>query len=234
MLRLFVDAVLEPGTDVALPPGASRHAQVRRVQPGDAVVMFDGRGGEWSATVTAMGRQTVQLRVGHHLDVDREMPCAVTLAVGMPANERMDILVEKATELGAAVLQPLLCERSVLRLTGERAERKRAHWQALAVAASEQSGRTRVPRVEPVRRLPEWLEGLRDTQPRWLLSPTARSRPSRVGGPAILVLSGPEGGLDGDEEAAAFGVGFEACNLGPRILRAETAPLALLAWLALG
>jgi 16S rRNA (uracil1498-N3)-methyltransferase len=156
-IRLFVETPLAANTEMALPPGPARHAQVRRVQPGEALVLFDGHGGEWLARITSMGRSEVRVAVETHIAADRELPLAVTLAVGMPANERMDILVEKATELGVAAIQPLLCERSVLRLAGERAERKREHWQAVAVAASEQCGRTRVPVVEPVRALGAWL-----------------------------------------------------------------------------
>jgi 16S rRNA (uracil1498-N3)-methyltransferase len=184
----------------------------------------------------------------------------------MPANERMDALVEKAVELGAARIQPLHCERSVLRLAGERAERRREHWQAVAVAASEQSGRTRVPEVAPVRALLGWLAALpgapagpgQDAAPgtsppdRWLLSldeqalPIAqhlarhlvRQTPGRPAGPpgnapgALCVLSGPEGGLTAEEQAAARACGFAPVSLGPRTLRADTAPLAALAWIA--
>ena len=235
MLRLYVDAPLAAGQRLDLPPGPARHAQVRRVQPGDALLLFDGRGGEWQARVQAMGRQSVQVELLAHAAVDRELRPRVTLALGMPANERMDWLVEKATELGAAALQPLLCERSVLRLQGERAERKREHWQAQAVAATEQCGRTQLPVVQPVRRLADWLHGLPAGGVRWLLSPQAASPPARpAADAALLVLSGPEGGLSADEERAARAAGFDAVQLGPRVLRAETAPLAVLAWLALG
>jgi 16S rRNA (uracil1498-N3)-methyltransferase len=235
MLRLFVDGPLAADRTLDLPPGPARHVQVRRLQPGDELRLFDGRGGEWQAQVLAMGRQQVQVRVGAHEAVDRELPQAVTLALGMPANERMDWLVEKATELGAAAIQPLVCERSVLRLAGERAERKREHWQAQAVAAAEQSGRTRVPHVGVPMRLAEWLAALGAAQgPRWLLSPAgARSLPvANAASASTLVLSGPEGGLSPAEESAALAAGFEAVQLGPRVLRAETAPLAALAVLA--
>ena len=237
MLRLHVDptlAALAAGRALDLPPGPARHVQVRRLQPGDALVLFDGRGGEWTARVVAMGRQSVQVEPGEHHAVDRELALPVTLAVGMPANERMDWLVEKATELGVAALQPLVCERSVLRLDGDRAERKREHWQAQAVAAAEQCGRTRVPQVHPVRRLADWLTGGLPAATRWMLSPLADVRPHRPAGSApVLVLSGPEGGLSPAEEAAARAAGFAGLNLGPRVLRAETAPLAVLAWLGL-
>jgi 16S rRNA (uracil1498-N3)-methyltransferase len=182
-----------------------------------------------------MGRQAVQVEVLAHEAVDRELPLPVTLAVGMPANERMDWLVEKATELGVAQVQPLHCERAVLRLEGDRAARKVAHWQALAVAAAEQCGRTRVPVVQPVRHLPDWLPTVPAAARRWLLSPQAVDAPVRPAtGAAVVVLSGPEGGLTAAEEDAARAAGFAAVALGPRVLRAETAPLAVLAWLGLG
>ncbi|MFT3819429.1 MAG: 16S rRNA (uracil(1498)-N(3))-methyltransferase [Rubrivivax sp.] len=236
MLRLYVDGPLMADQTLDLPPGPARHVQVRRLQPGDALRLFDGLGGEWQAEVLAMGRQQVRLRLGAHEAVERELPQPVTLAVGMPANERMDWLVEKATELGAAAIQPLVCERSVLRLADERAARKREHWQAQAVAAAEQSGRTRVPRIGLAVRLPEWLATLGDERgPRWLLSPAgARPLPfaPAPAASAPLLLSGPEGGLSPAEEDAARAAGFEAVQLGARVLRAETAPLAALAVLA--
>jgi 16S rRNA (uracil1498-N3)-methyltransferase len=237
-LRLFVDLPLTGAAELALPAPAARHVQVRRLQPGERLRLFDGRGGDWAATVTHMGRSEVRVAVGVHDATERELPLAVTLAIGMPANERMDWLVEKATELGAAALQPLQCERSVLRLDGERAARKVAHWQGVAVAAAEQSGRTRVPVVAPVRTLGAWLAGLTDAPglTRLLLSlaPDAASLPAAgAGAQALCLLSGPEGGFDAAELAAARGAGFVPVSLGPRVLRADTAPLAALAWLAL-
>lgn len=233
-LRLFVDAALAAGAEFDLPEGAARHAQVRRVQPGDALRLFDGRGGEWEASVVAMGRSRVAVRVGLHHEVSRELTRPITLAVGMPANERMDWLVEKATELGVACVQPLLCERSVLRLAGERAQKKREHWQAVAVAAAEQSGRTRVPQVQAVATLHDFLGHPDAPAERWLLGPTARQRAVLpADGRPLVVLSGPEGGLTPQEEDAAAAAGFVAVNLGPRVLRAETAPLAVMAWCAL-
>jgi 16S rRNA (uracil1498-N3)-methyltransferase len=172
--------------------------------------------------------------------VDRELPLQVQLAVGMPANERMDTLVEKATELGAALLQPLECERAVLRLAGERATRKQLHWQAVAEAACEQCGRARVPQVAPVQHLLPWLAALPAPGPgalRLLLSPAEDSAPLQASVPPltrqVLALSGPEGGLSAAEETAALRAGFVRVGLGPRVLRADTAPLALLAWLGL-
>ena len=237
-LRLFVDQPLAEGAELPLPSAAARHAQVRRVQPGDALVLFNGRGGEWAAQVQAMGRQTVVARVLGFTAVQRELPLHVTLAVGMPANERMDWLVEKATELGVARIVPLHTERSVLRLTGERAQRKREHWQAVAVAACEQSGRTMLPVIDEVQTLHQALIGLRQVSQRWLLSLDAQAAApepgtSIKGSGSIIVLSGPEGGFTGAEETLARQAGFAAIHLGPRILRAETAPLAVLARMGL-
>jgi 16S rRNA (uracil1498-N3)-methyltransferase len=238
-LRFFVDAALQAGAELTLPPGPTRHAQVRRVQPGDVLHLFDGHGSDWPASVLRVGRSEVVVRLLQPLPVARELPLAVTLAVGMPANERMDTLVEKATELGVACIQPLLCERAVLRLAGERAERKCAHWQAIAQAACEQSGRARVPRVAAVLSLPDWLAGLSapgaaDARLVLSLDPAARPlRETALPTGAVAVLSGPEGGLSPAEEHAAREAGFVPTALGPRVLRADTAPLAVLAWLGL-
>ncbi len=246
MPRLHCPAPLSEGLDLALPPGAARHVQVLRLQPGDAVTLFNGEGGQWDATVTHMGRSEVQVRVGAHHPVDREAARAVHLALGMPANERMDWLVEKAAELGAASLQPLVCERSVLRLSGERALKKQAHWQAIAIAACEQSGRNRIPVIACPQDHARWNGTTADAPgapqgPPMLrlvlsLAPDARPLYEAVGGRggAVLLLSGPEGGLSPAEIAQALDRGFEPVTLGPRVLRAETAPLAALAYLSLG
>ena len=239
--RFYLDQVLSADASIVLPASASRHVQVLRLQPGAAITLFNGAGGEWAATVTAMGRSDVTVQLGLHAEVDREMALAVTLALGVPANERMDALIEKATELGVAAIQPLMCERSVLRLGGERADKKVGHWQGVAQAACEQSGRTRVPRIAPVRSLPEWLGTLAGAAPalRVLLS-LRDAEPlgawlgrAAVDAAGLVCLSGPEGGLTPAEEAAARAGGFGAVSLGPRVLRADTAPLALLARLAL-
>ena len=242
-----VPGTLEPGTEFALPAAAARHVQVRRLQPGDALVLFDGAGLEADAAVLAIGRREVSVRVlGVRPALARELPFAVTLAFGMPANERIDALVEKASELGVAALQPLHTARSVLRLDGERAARRQAHWQAVAAAASEQCGRAVVPAVGAVRSLSQWLGGLEGAgagaanapAARWLLSTDAAAPAWAVRaavGPAgaTVVLSGPEGGFEAAESAAAVAAGFVPVSLGPRVLRADTAPLAALAALAL-
>ncbi|MCY7370154.1 MAG: 16S rRNA (uracil(1498)-N(3))-methyltransferase, partial [Polaromonas sp.] len=169
--RFFVDAPLASGDTLALPGPAARHVQVLRLQPGDAIRLFNGRvpsnadgtserEGEHHAVVTQMGRSDVQVLVGAWQATQCEAPRAVHLAIGMPANERMDWLVEKAAELGVASIQPLMSARSVLRLAGERADKKRAHWAAVANAACEQSGRSCVPLVHPPLSLADWLRQL--------------------------------------------------------------------------
>lgn len=260
-LRLFVELPLAAGAELDLPPAAARHVQVRRLQPGDALVLFDGRGGEWRARVRRIGRREVAIGIEAHDEVDREAAAAVTLAVGMPAGERMDWLVEKATELGAAAIQPIETERSTLRLDGERAARKRAHWQAIAIAAAEQCGRTRVPPVHAPLALARWLDESGSALRGWVLTlpqgigagvPDAaageRHTPRDVGAQAaapdagrdradptrpLVVLSGPEGGLSDEEQQLAQRHGLKPWSLGPRVLRAETAPLAALARLTM-
>lgn len=245
MPRFHCPLPLTEGAEIDLPEGCARHVQVLRLQPGADITLFDGggpllRGGEWTATVLHMGRTSVRVRVGAHQAIEREGARAIHLLAGTTAGERMDWLVEKATELGAASLTPLLAERSVLKLKGERGEKKRDHWQAVAVAACEQCGRNQVPVIHPAVTLAQWLAA--HPQPphesRAVLSLAAGSQPLLQAVPAgagpVVVLSGPEGGLSPQEEAAALAAGFAPITLGPRVLRAETAPLAALALLDQG
>lgn len=243
MPRLYVDLPLAPGLHTALPAAAARHAQVLRLQPGDALTLFNGEGGEWSAEVSRMGRSDVAAQVGEHHAVDRELPLPITLAVGMPANDRMDWLVEKATELGVAAIQPLMCERSVLRLAGDRAAKKLEHWRGIAIAACEQCGRTKLPRLAPVRSFADYMQTLAHpaTQaPRAFVLSLRNAQPfAEALKPALhqddcslLFVNGPEGGLSEAEEALALSAGCAPISLGARTLRADTAPLMALAALA--
>ena len=236
MPRFHCPVPLQPGQVLSLPPGAARHVQVLRLQPGAVITLFSGEGGEFEATVTRMGRSDVDVLVGAHQAIEREAPRAIHLLAGITANERMDWLVEKATELGAASLTPLLAERSVLKLKGERAEKKLAHWQGVAVAAAEQCGRNRVPTLHPAVTLADWLAQPARPGVRCVLSLAPGTRPlaqAAAGDAPVWVLSGPEGGLSPAEEALALQAGFVPVTLGPRVLRAETAPLVVLAALAL-
>ena len=204
--------------------------------------LFNGEGGEFSAEVQHMGRSDVRVVVGEHRAVECEAAVQVHLAVGMPANERMDWLVEKATELGVHRITPLMTERSVVRLAGDRAEKKQAHWQAVAASASEQCGRNRVPVIDMPERLEAWLA--RQTPQadvvHGVLSLHASTQPLQVfrqsaaaSAQTWVLLNGPEGGLTDAEDAAARTKGFAAVSLGERVLRAETAALGALALLTL-
>jgi 16S rRNA (uracil1498-N3)-methyltransferase len=231
--RFHCPELLAAGQSLRLPASAARHVQVLRLQPGAAITLFDGRGGEWRALVQRMGRSDVDVLVETHEAVEREARRSLHLAIGVPANERMDWLVEKATELGAASIQPLVVQRSVVRLAGERAARRQAHWQGIAIAACEQCGRNHVPPVREVMDLTGWLAAQRSASgTRWVLSLDDQAQEvaaSSGESDACTLLSGPEGGLTREEENAARAAGFLPLSLGPRVLRAETAPLVALA-----
>ena len=246
--RFYADLALLPGASISLPDSTARHVQVLRLQPGDHITLFNGQAGtegEFDATVTRMGRSDVDVSVGAFTATHREAALQIHLAVGMPANERMDWLVEKACELGAASIQPLMTERSVLRLKSERADKKVLHWRGIAVAACEQCGRNQLPVIHDVRTLADWLKELKtlsllrpvgDNGARLLLSLQNGARPLSAASARdqpLTFLSGPEGGLSPAEEAAAIAYGFAPVTLGPRVLRAETAPLACLSLLGL-
>jgi 16S rRNA (uracil1498-N3)-methyltransferase len=238
MPRFYCPLPLQVGQTLNLPAGAARHVQVLRFQPGDTLTLFnhgpgvDSPGGEFEAAVTHMGRSEVGVTITAHHGVEREAARCVHIALGMPANERMDWLVEKATELGMASLQPLATERTVLKLSGERAEKKQSHWQSVAVAACEQCGGNRVPPVQAVQKLEAWLAQPR-TGLKLLLSLQTGSQPLSnllsTSEQDITFLAGPEGGLSPHEEALAIAAGFTPVSLGPRVLRSETAPLTALA-----
>ncbi|MBV8403240.1 MAG: 16S rRNA (uracil(1498)-N(3))-methyltransferase [Gammaproteobacteria bacterium] len=242
LTRVFVDAPLGPGEHVTLSGGAGTHlARVLRLRPGDACVLFNGRGGEYSAVIDGIRGASVLAVVGAHCDAERESPLALTLAQGVSRGERMDLVVQKATELGVTRIAPLLCERSVVRLDEQQARRRREHWQAIAIGACEQSGRNRVPEVLAPMPLPEFLrESSDDASPsgaagalRIVLSPAGTTRLPALPrpAPAVTVLIGPEGGLAESEHQSAAAAGFLALRMGPRILRTETAAIAALALL---
>lgn len=243
--RFYADLDLQPGSTVVLPDHAARHIQVLRLQPGGLITLFNSKAGdegEFEATVVRMGRSDVEVTVGTFTPTRREAPRAVHLVMGMPANERMDWLIEKATELGVASIWPLMTERSVLRIKADRADKKLAHWRGVAVAACEQCGRNRVPLIHEVATLSDWLKSLTrqapaETTTKLLLSLQPGTRPLADATAAstgeLTFLSGPEGGLSAPEEAAAMAAGFVPVTLGPRVLRAETAPLACLSLVSL-
>ena len=253
MPRIHCPAPLSADLPLRLPDAAARHVQVLRHQPGDEITLFNGEGGQWSARVTAMGKSTVDVQVLAHEAVERELARPVHLWVGLTANERMDWLIEKATELGVASITPVMAERSVLKLKGDRAQKRLDHWRGVAVAACEQCGRNRVPAIFDAASLADLLKMPADATPahaarRAVLSLAADRQAfapwlgqvDQVVGvqadglkPPVLFLSGPEGGLTANEDALARVHGFAPISLGARTLRAETAPLAVLAALGL-
>lgn len=231
--RIHCPQGLAPGASVALPAVAAHHvARVLRLREGDPLVLFDGRGGEWTAAIAHIRKDEVHAALGSFDGADREPPLDVTLVQAVPAADKMDWIVQKCTELGVAAIRPVAAKRSVIRLSGERMERRVRHWCGVAVAACEQCGRNRVPAVAPIVDLPQYLASLpEDNGMRLLLAPEAGRRVAELRPPAgpVTLLAGPEGGFDGDELLAAASVGFQAVTLGPRVLRTETAGLAAVA-----
>jgi 16S rRNA (uracil1498-N3)-methyltransferase len=204
---------------------------VLRLAAGDAVIAFDGVGHEYAARIDRISKSGLTLIVGEPHAVDRESPLEVVLAQGISGGDRMDYTVQKAVELGVHAIQPLTAERSVVRLDRDRAAKRVAHWQAVAVSACEQCGRNRVPQVLPVATLATWLGGVPAAAARITLTPDAAARLAALERPrgAIILLAGPEGGLSPREHESAIATGFTAVRLGPRVLRTETAAVAALA-----
>ena len=230
--RVYVDAVLGEGLRLELPPAAGVHlAKVLRVRSGDELVVFSGDGFEYPASVESVRGNRVAVAIGEARAVDRESPLAVTLVQCMARADRMDVIVQKATELGVARIVPVQSRRGVVRLDAAQAESKAAHWRAIVVNACEQCGRNRLPAVEAPRRLLDYLGALPAGDARLLLEPGAEARPAAPIGDEVTVAIGPEGGLD-EEEIEAFRLaGFQTMRLGPRVLRTETAAIAALAYL---
>lgn len=229
--RFYCREVLSPGAHIDLPAPVARHAvRVLRLPPGAAVVLFDGRGGEYDARIERIERDRVVAALGAWRDVERESGLTVTLIQAVQAGEKMDYTVQKAVELGVSQIVPVDSRRSVTRLSGERAARRVAHWQGVAAAACEQCGRNQVPQLAPLEKLENWLARPANGTLRLILAPDAEQ--ALVDLPPVTnvqMLIGAEGGLDPQEIIAAQQVGFKAVRMGPRILRTETAGLAALA-----
>jgi len=228
--RIHCEQRLGPGAQFALAAEAAQHVgKALRLKAGDSITVFDGRGGEYEAAIQRIDKDRVDVKVGAWRDADTEPRLAVGLVQGLPEADKMDWIIQKSVELGVAWIQPIVCDRSVVRLSGERAERREAHWRRVAVAACEQSGRNRIPEVRPTLAFQSWI-AVAGAAPRWLLEPggeplTAKA-PREEG---IELVVGPEGGLSERERDLALSRGCEPVALGPRTLRAETAPLAALA-----
>jgi 16S rRNA (uracil1498-N3)-methyltransferase len=229
--RVHVEVPLSGRVSLDLDGTAANHvAKVLRLRPGDPLILFDDAGGEYSATVVELTRDAVRVDVGEYLAFDRESPLQVTLAQGVSRGERMDVVVQKATELGVKRIVPLLAERTVVRLNAAQAANRLRRWRAIAVAACEQCGRNRLPEITAPISVQEFLvsdlpEGLR-----LLLQPDGGMRVRDLpASSAVTLLIGPEGGLAAAEQSAALAAQFRGLSLGPRILRTETAALAALA-----
>jgi 16S rRNA (uracil1498-N3)-methyltransferase len=238
LTRVYVDAVLSPDTIVELPRETASHlAKVLRARSGDQLILFNGDGREYSGSVESVRGSRVTAAVGNGAEVDRESPLAITLVQCVPRGDRMDFIVQKATELGVTRIVPVLSQRSVVRLDAAQAESKAAHWRAVVVNACEQCGRNRLPIIEAPAPLIDYLgseaaAGAPLSTARFVLEPdvAAAAAPPTLETAAQIAV-GPEGGF-GDEELDAFRIaGYHRLRLGPRILRTETAAIAALTWL---
>jgi len=236
LTRLFVPFPLAGQDQVELDERSRQHAvQVLRLRAGDPLLLFDGQGGEYRAELTAAGRKAARARLLEFVDRDLESPLAITLCQGIARGERMDWVLQKATELGVARVTPVICERTQVRLDAERRERRMRHWRGILIHAAEQSGRTRVPELCPPVSLPE-LVGEPTQELSLILDPRAADRLAGLNAPEparVRVLIGPEGGLSEAERATALAAGYRGIVLGPRILRTETAAVAALTALQL-
>lgn len=231
LIRVYVQRAVTAGERHTIEGEAANHiSRVLRLRTGDALALFDGRGGEYAARIEQLRQGAVIVAVGDRSSPVRESPLALTLAQGVSRGERMDWVVQKATELGVTRIIPVLTERTVVKLDARQAERKLLHWQGIATAACEQSGRDRIPVIDAPLTMAELLGSVDRRATRVLLSPTASLRVSDLPQPqaGILVLIGPEGGLAAAEQQAALAAGFTAVRLGPRVLRTETAAVAAL------
>ena len=230
--RVHVDAELRPGVEVALPDGAATHlVRVLRLQAGDTCVLFNGDGHDYRARISALGKRGVHASVEAVAPVDNESPLRISLVQGIARGEKMDWILQKATELGVHAFVPVSSERSEVRLEGQRADKRLAHWRSVVIAACEQSGRACIPQVAMSQPLQEAVAALPVTS-RWLLDPQASQSIATLTAPiasACVLAVGPEGGWSPRDRAVLQDAGFQGLRLGPRILRTETAGLAAIA-----
>ena len=231
LTRVYVEGPVIPGKPLVVEGGAANHVtRVLRLRSGDELTVFDGTGGEFGARIAEFRKESVVVSVAEHRTLDRESPLSLTLAQGISRGERMDWIIQKATELGASRIVPVFTKRSVVRLDEKQAERKLQHWRAITVAACEQCGRNRIPELPTPVDFFDILPPDTSGNTRLLLSPAGDLRIDDLKdvGKGITVLIGPEGGLEDVEQEAAIRAGFKAVRLGPRVLRTETAAIAAL------
>jgi 16S rRNA (uracil1498-N3)-methyltransferase len=228
LTRVYVDTPLATGARCEIDRNAANHiTRVLRLRNGDEITVFDGRGGEYAARIDSIRKDKVLVDVRDQRVLTRESSLHLTLAQGVSRGERMDLVIQKATELGVSRIVPLLTERTVVKLDADQAERKMQHWQGIVIAACEQCGRNTLPKLGEPTHLREFVRESEGT--RLLLSPEGSLRIREIAvATDVTVLIGPEGGLTEGEQDAAVKAGFERVRLGPRILRTETAAIAAL------
>lgn len=228
--RTYVEAKLREGATLQLPDAVAHHlTAVLRMRANDAFVIFNGEGGEFDATLDAIGKKAVTARIGAFRDVNRESPLSITLAQCVSKGERMDYTVQKAAELGVTKIVPLTSTNSVVKLDADRWEKKLDHWRGVMISAAEQSGRTRVPTLHPVTAITDWIAHAQGAKIILAIGATQSLRTMTKPSGPIALLAGPEGDFSADELRAARAAGFEPIGMGPRILRTETAGIAALA-----
>jgi 16S rRNA (uracil1498-N3)-methyltransferase len=231
--RIHIDQPLSVATELALPQQAAEHVtRVLRMNAGDMLTVFNGDGYDYAATLISIGKRDVTVHIEDREQISNESPLKLTLAQGIARGEKMDLIVQKATELGVARIVPLFTERSEVKLDSSRSEKRLLHWRAVAASACEQSGRVCIPNVAPAQTLQDWLKSLADDgAQRLALLPegTLRARELQFGDVDGVLAVGPEGGLGDRDVATLQAAGFRGLRLGPRILRTETAGLAALA-----
>lgn len=225
--RIFTDQPLAAQASVTLEENASRHlCQVLRMQSGDALTLFNGDGSSYQAQIEFADKKKALVRVLEATTGDAPPPLYIHLGIALSKGDRFDWVLQKATELGVSRVTPLYTQRVDVKLNRERSEKKQRHWQQVIVSACEQCGRNTLPRLDEPTALAPWLSGLEADQ-KWVLSPTHSDNFRGADQPAsAALLIGPEGGLDDSEVELALRSDFKALQLGPRILRTETAPVA--------
>lgn len=228
--RIYTPQPLTARTTLQLNADATHHvSRVLRMQSGDSLILFNGDGNEYAATIASVDKKSVHVELGDAITLDRESPLHIHLGIAISKGERMDWVIQKATELGVSQITPLQSERVEVRLQGEREEKKLAHWRAVAISACEQSARNRIPAIDDVQPLFAWIDNVEADTKFVLHHRSVAALDAQSAAPKrVALLIGPEGGLSEVEINAAEQRGFQPLRLGPRVLRTETAPLAAL------
>ncbi len=231
MPRFFIETPLAAGQTLSLPDAVVRHIQVLRLKEGDSLTLFNGQGGEYQASLLAVQKRAAECQISQFDDISRESPVWLGLAQAISSGDRMEFTLQKGVEMGVSLFQPIAAERSVVKLSGDRADKRVQRWQEIVQSACEQCGRNTLPQVLPILSLNEWLQQQQDADARLILSPLGTQKLADIASAPkrAWLMAGPEGGYSAREEAAALDAGWTPLKLGPRILRTETAGLAAVA-----